>query len=310
MALLPPADRRRVAGLVINKFRGDVSLLAPALRDVARRTRRRVLAVIPFLSRLDLPEEDAVALDARAPTPSGDLRVAIVRVPHIANFTDFAPLEHEPGVSVRYVDAAHELADVHLVILPGSKDTIADLRALKSEGFASALRAHVDRGGTVLGICGGYQMLGRVVDDPSCVESGGSEEGFGLLPIRTVLASPKVTRRVMARWSPDGPQFEAYEIHMGRTVRDGDVSPLFVIGDLPEGCASTDGRVRGTYLHGLFDSAAVRCRLLDWARDGRGAHGTALSVDARLVREAAYDRLADTLDEALQRSLLRDLLRS
>jgi adenosylcobyric acid synthase len=308
MALLRRHDRQRVRGFLINKFRGDVALLRPAVRDVARRTGRRVVGVIPFLSRLGLPEEDSVALDSPAPASSGDLRVAIVRVPHIANFTDFAPLEHEPGVSVRYVDAARELADADLVILPGSKDTIADLRTLKTEGFASALRAHVGLGGSVLGICGGYQMLGRAVDDPSCVESGGCEEGFGLLPVHTVLASPKITRRVMAQWAPDGPRFEAYEIHMGRTVREDGARPLFMVEDLPDGCASSDGHVLGTYLHGLFDSTAVRRRLFDWARARRASRRVTPSMDAHLVRETAYDRLADALDDALDRSLLGELL--
>ena len=308
MTLLPAHDRRRVRGFLINKFRGDAALLAPALRDLEKRTNRPVLGIIPFLFRLNLAEEDSVALDSRPAYRSGNLAVGIVRVPHIANFTDFAPLEDEPGVLVRYAEGPRELEGVDLVVLPGSKDTIADLRFLKSQGFDVALRAHLARGGAVLGICGGYQMLGRSVNDAHGVESGGREDGLGLLPVETVLERRKTTRRVVARWLPDGPDFEAYEIHMGHTVPDADGRPLFAVEGAPEGCASADGRVRGTYLHGLLDSDAARRRILDWARATRVAHRAGAAPDARALREAAYDRLADTLDAVLDHARLRDLL--
>src|SRR5206468_1930758 len=207
MALLPPGDRRRVAGFLINKFRGDVSLLAPALADLRRRTERRVLGVVPFLSTLKLPEEDSVALDAPISTSAGAIHIAVVRVPHIANFTDFAPLEAEAGVRLRYAGDPNDLLPAHLVILPGSKDTIADLRFLRTRGFVSALHEHVARGRPILGICGGYQMLGRSVRDPLGIESGGEEPGLGLLPVETVLTRRKTTRRVSARWTPQEPAF-------------------------------------------------------------------------------------------------------
>jgi adenosylcobyric acid synthase len=309
MAILPARDRRLVSGFVINKFRGDRSLLTPALRDLARRTRRKVLGVVPYLPSLRLPEEDSVALDEpREVRRDGHaVRVAVVRLPHIANFTDFAPLESEPGVALLYAKRPAELDGADLVILPGSKDTIADLRALRARGFERTLRTHVDGGGALLGICGGYQMLGRVVEDPFGVESGGEERGLGLLAVRTRLGRRKTTRRVGARVLPEGPSLEAYEIHMGVTVAEEEPRPIFEVGGRPEGHASADGRVRGTYLHGLFESAAVRDRILGWS--GRGTSRTAVAADHRAEREAAYDLLADTLDRALGPRTLARLIR-
>ena len=307
MVLLPPADRRRVRGFVINKFRGDASLLAPAIRDLVRRTGVPVVGVVPFLSRLALPEEDSVGLDGGVAPLSGGLRVAVVRLGHISNFTDFAPLETEPGVRLVYAEEPRELAGASLVVLPGSKDTIADLRALKARGFVEALTEHRRRGGRVLGVCGGYQMLGRVIADPHRVESGGREAGLGLLPVATTLARRKVTRRVRARWRPDGPVFEAYEIHMGATRASGAPRPLFEVAGRAEGCASPDGRVWGTYLHGLLESGAARRRVLDWARAAPAPAAVGEARDHRAIREEAYDRLADTLAACLDERLLREL---
>lgn len=308
MTLLPPADRRRVRGFVINKFRGDASLLAPAVRDLVRRTRVPVVGVVPFLPRLGLPEEDSVALDAAAaPAARGGLRVAVVRLPHIANFTDFAPLEAEPGVEVVYAEEPAALAGAALVVLPGSKDTIADLRALKARGFAVGLAEHRARGGLVLGVCGGYQMLGRTVADPDRVESGGEEAGLGLLPVAITLGREKLTRRVRARWRPDGPAFEGYEIHVGVTAGDGSPPPLLDVEGHPEGCASTDGRVWGTHLHGLFESGPARRHVLDWARGPAVVAWAPAPPDHRVLREAAYDRLADALTDALDPRVLSEL---
>ena len=305
MTLLPPADRRRVRGYVLNKFRGDVRLLAPATDDLRRRTGVPVVGVVPFLRDLALPEEDSVALDHATPARAG-LRIAVVRLPHIANFTDFAPLESEPGISLVYAETARDLADAALVILPGSKDTIADLRTLRARGLLDAVDAHHRQGGRVLGVCGGFQMLGRTVADPHRVESGGREDGLGLLPVATTLARRKVTRRVRARWLPAGPDFDAYEIHVGETVADPPSRPLLEIEGRAEGCVSADGRVWGTYLHGLFESGAGRRRVLDWARGDRGPWPGA-ARDHRALREAAYDRLADTLAACLDPRVLREL---
>ena len=307
MALLPPADRRRVRGFLINKFRGDASLLRPEVRDLVRRTRVPVVGVMPFIPRLGLPEEDSVALEAAAPPARGGLRVAVVRVPHIANFTDFTPLESEPGVELVYAEGPADLTAAALVVLPGSKDTIADLRALKARGLAVAVAEHRARGGHVLGVCAGYQMLGRAVADPHGVESGGEEAGLGLLPVRTTLGREKVTRRVRARWRPHGPDFEAYEIHVGEAEPDEPARPLLDVDGQAEGCASADGRVWGTHLHGLFEAGPARRHVLDWARGAPAGAGTPAPIDHRALREAAYDRLADALAAALDPRVLSDL---
>jgi adenosylcobyric acid synthase len=309
MALLPRADRGRVRGFVINKFRGDASLLAPAVRDLSRRTRVPVVGVVPFLPHLALPEEDSVALDDVPRASAGRLRVVVVRLPHIANFTDFAPLESEPEVRLVYAESPRDLDGASLVIVPGSKDTIADLRTLKARGFGPAIEAHHRRGGPVLGICGGYQMLGRAVSDPHVVESGGVEPGLGLLPVVTVLGPEKTTRRVGARWLDAGPELEGYEIHMGETTREG-ARPLLEVDGRPEGCASSDGRVWGTYVHGLFEAGAARRHVLAWAcgaaASAAGPPG-ADPPDHRALREAAYDRLADMLAACLDARALRPL---
>ncbi len=311
MAILQPPHRRRVAGFVVNKFRGDARLLAPALRDLERRAHRPVLGVVPHIHDLSLPEEDSVALDAPssslASEPSSVPTVAIVKLPHIANFTDFAPLESEEGVRVVYASSSRDLADAALVVLPGSKDTIADLRWLKSRRLDEALAAHVRGGGALLGICGGYQMLGRMVEDPHGVESGGAEAGLALLPLHTTLEPAKVTQRVKARLLPDGPDFEAYEIHVGTTRVEGDLAPFCVReAGAPEGAVSADGRVRGTYLHGLLEAGVVRRRVLEWA--GALPAVAATARDHRALREAGYDRLAHTLREALDISAIYRLL--
>jgi len=308
LALLGRLDRRRVRGFLLNRFRGDRALLAPALEFLERRTRRPVLGVVPYLADLRLPEEDSVALEE---SPSGDaagwrdaVTVAVVRLPHIANFTDFAPLAADPAIRLRYAGRPEELEGAQVVIIPGSKDTPADLRWLRATGFAAALRAHVAAGGRLGGICGGFQMLGLSVEDPEGFEGGGSLDGLGCLPVRTVLEAGKVTRRVRARLAAGGPAFEAYEIHLGRTRPEGDVAPLALVEEdgagRPDGAVSADRRVWGTYLHALLDAVHVRQALL---RAGSGSR-----LDYRAIREREYDRLAALLRRHVDLKALETLV--
>lgn len=297
LALLRPAERRRVRGFLVNRFRGDRELLAPALEFLERRTRRPVFGVVPYVPDLRLPEEDSVALDEDRPAPpwsAGATTIAVVRLPHIANFTDFAPLAADPALHLRYASRPEDVAGASLVILPGSKDTLADLHWLHATGFAAALRAHVAAGGRLAGICGGFQMLGIAVEDPEGLEAGGRAEGLGCLPLTTVLAAGKVTRRVRARLAEDDRPFEAYEIHLGRTRVEGALAPVARVEDAdgarPDGAVSPDGRVWGTYLHGLFDAPHVR-RALVHGDDARPP----ASPDYRALREQEYDRLAALL---------------
>lgn len=299
LALLNRRERRRVRGFLINRFRGDRDLLTPALEFLERRTRRPVLGVVPYLPDLHLPEEDSVALDERPSALAVRPAIAVVRLPHIANFTDFAPLAADPAVELSYVRRPEELAGAALVILPGSKDTLADLRWLHASGFAEALRAHAARGGRLAGICGGFQMLGDAVEDPEGLEGGGRAEGLGCLPITTVLDRGKITRRVRARLAGDSQPFEAYEIHLGRTRAEGSLPPLAILDDgeggRPDGAVSADGRIWGTYLHGLLDAPHVRERLLGGL--AAGPPEAARAGDYRALREREYRRLAAHIRE-------------
>lgn len=308
MLLLPERDRRLVSGFILNKFRGDASLLTPAVRDLRRRTRRPVLGVVPYLPDLALPEEDSVALETFVPRrrPGARARIAVIRLPRIANFTDLAALESEPEVELSYLDDPSRVQSRDLLVLPGSKDTIADLRFLKARGFAAAIRAHADGGGAVLGICGGYQMLGALVEDPDGIERGGSESGLGLLRVRTRLRPTKVTRRVRARWLPHGPDFDGYEIRAGETMLGPGARPLVEAAGGVAGCAGDAGRVWGLSVHGLFDSPASRRHVLRWS-GGDDVGGT--GGGARAMRDTAYDRLADAVEAGVGMDVLRRLLR-
>ncbi|HEY4686056.1 MAG TPA: cobyric acid synthase [Dehalococcoidia bacterium] len=279
LALLTPAERRLVRGFIINKFRGDVTLLEPGLELLQRRTGRPVLGVLPYLHDLEVAEEDAVALDRRRrddQTAAPGAKIAVVRLPHISNFDDFDPLASSPGVSLAYVRRAEELGDADLVILPGTKNTRADLRWLQESGLAQAIRRLRGAGCSVIGICGGFQMLGKRVLDPLGIEGpAGSEQGLGLLPVRTTFLRSKATRRVTARVLGDigllaglrDVSVEGYEIHMGQTEAESS-RPAILIQDegedraRPDGAVSEDGRVFGTYLHGLFANDLFRRRLL------------------------------------------------
>jgi adenosylcobyric acid synthase len=304
MALLTPEERALVRGFVINRFRGDASLLTPAIEDLEQRTGVPVLGVIPWLPDLRVAQEDAVVLeraeDARGATREasepGDVDIAIARLPRIANFDDFDPLAAEPGVRVRYVARAEDLGAPSLIILPGTKATIADLAALRASGLAAAIEARARAGTPVLGICGGFQMLGEQLADPLGVEAaaGTAIAGLGLLPIATTFAAEKVTRRtagtVLAStgpWAAEGVAVDGYEIHRGRTehVDGAPLAPLLRLGDAQDGAISADGRVAGCYLHGLFHNTAFRHALLtNLGWDARGA--------ATFDREREFDRLA------------------
>ena len=307
MALLPASERRLVSGFILNKFRGDPSLLGRAHQDLRRRTGKPVLGVIPLLPGLGLPEEDSLGLERPriTRTAPGGLRVVVLHLPAIANATDLAPLEAEPGVTLSYAERPADLAEADLLVLPGSKDTLADLAHLVAGGFVPSIRAHAAAGRAVLGICGGYQMLGERVEDPDHLERGGAAPGLGLLPVTTRLRKPKTTRRVRARWLPDGPAFDGYEIHAGATVVKPAARALAEVDGRPVGAAAPEGRVWGLYVHGLFESADSRRHVLAWAGAPSARLGTG---DHRAVREAAYDRLADALEASVGSTVIRRLL--
>ncbi len=305
--LLQPEERALVQGLIVNRFRGDVSLFQDGVSFLQERTGLPVLGVVPFLPDLRIADEDSVALESRArgrPAPDAVVDVAVLRLPHIANFDDFAPLEAEPGAGLRYVDDADDLGWPDIVIIPGTKTTIADLQWLRETRLAERVVGLAAAGSLVLGICGGYQMLGRHLRDPLGVDGppAGGVAGLGLLPVETEFLPEKTTHQV-AGWvaatagplaGAAGSPVTAYEIHVGRSQVTA-AAPAFVLdGGRPDGCLGTAGTVIGTYLHGLLDNAPVRHALLRWAATRKG-RSLELAPGPDGERDAPYDRLAEAL---------------
>jgi len=263
-AVLDEPDRNRLKGFLINNFHGDPDLFSDGVRDTETLTGRPCLGVVPhFAAASNLPAEDALALEKASRNGNGAFRIAVPRLPRIANFDDLDPLRLEAGVAIEIVQPGKPIANADLVIIPGSKSTIADLSALRREGWDIDILAHARRGGTVLGLCGGYQMLGRLIRDPLGLEGpSGETQGLGLLDVETELTPDKTLTRVSARHLPTDTDLEAYEIHLGRTCGPDCARPFAIVGDTPDGAVSRDGRVMGTYLHGCFASDAFRTAFL------------------------------------------------
>jgi adenosylcobyric acid synthase len=285
--VLPAAERERIEGFIVNKFRGDPALFDRGRDEVTARTGWRCLGVVPwFAGARDLPAEDSVDLAERE-TRSGPLTIAVPMLPRIANFDDLDPLRMEPGVSVRLVKPGEALPVADLVLLPGSKSTISDLAFLHAQGWDIDIAAHVRRGGRVLGLCGGYQMLGRRISDPDGVEGApGGVDGLGLLDVETVLTADKTAAPVAGRHIGSGESITGYEIHLGRTEGADRRRPLLDLGGHTDGATSPDGRVTGSYVHGVFASDGFRRAFLI----GLGAAASNESYEARV--EAALDALA------------------
>ena len=326
MELLEPDERARIKGFVVNKFRGDVSLLRPGLDFLEKKTGVPVAGVLPHLAQLRIAEEDSVSLDHRVKRvrPSADqLDIAVVRLPRISNYDDFEPLEHEPGVTVRFVEHAEAARGADLVILPGTKSTMNDLAWLRSSGIDAVLRARAERGELVLGICGGCQMLGQSIHDPLHIESeASSAEGLGLLPVRTRFEATKTTAQVRARASKSTFLSEAstslltgYEIHMGTVVCTTPGDEAFTIearngtsAHQADGAVSASGAVVGTMIHGMFENDSIRATLLANLRARKGLPAM-IASPVRADKEAEYDRLADAVRGNLDRDLLARLTR-
>ena len=289
--VLSDRDRRRIRGFLINKFRGDAGLFAGGLRLIEERTAWPSLGVIPWLeATLRLPAEDVLGL-AGARKPDARLVVAVPALPRIANFDDLDPLRLEPGVAVVIVEAGEPIpADADLVLIPGSKATIADLAFLRAQGWDIDILAHRRRGGRVLGLCGGYQMLGQTIADPEGVEGrAGKVAGLGLLAVDTVLAGDKATVTVAGLHCGTGEAIAGYEIHLGRTKGADCARPFLDLDGRADGATSPDGLVVGTYVHGLFAADRFRRAFL-------GHAASASSVSYQSTVEAALDALADHLE--------------
>ncbi len=263
--ILPPEDRARLKGFLINKFHGDPELFSEGRSFLETRTGTPCLGIIPhFAAARNLPAEDAVALEETLSSHSGKTKISVLRLPRIANFDDLDPLRLETGVTVQFVQPGESIpADTRLVIIPGSKSSIADLAALRREGWDIDLKAHVRRGGLVLGLCGGYQMLGRLIHDRHGLEGPpASVEGLGLLQVETELLPDKTLTRVTATHVPTGTPVSGYEIHLGTTAGPDCARPFAAIGGIADGAHSPSGLVAGTYLHGCFSSDTFRAAFL------------------------------------------------
>ena len=295
-ALLPDSERARLKGYVINRFRGDPALFAPALEIIKDRTGLDCLGIIPWFAEAALlPAEDAASLTGRSSTGDG-IKIAVPRLSRIANFDDFDPLAAEPDVRLEMVAPGRPLPlDADLIILPGSKSTIADLDFLRAQGWDIDLKAHLRRGGHVLGICAGYQMLGHSISDPLGVEgpAGSRAEGLGLLDVDTVMAGDKVLTEITGS-DGHGIPVRGYEMHMGRTTGPDTARPMLLLEDQPDGASSANGLVTGCYLHGLFASDPFRAGFLAAFRPGRRG---ALAYDAQV--DQVLDHLADHLETHL-----------
>ncbi len=309
LELLDEEERDLVAGIIINKFRGDIKLLEPALTFLEEKTGKPVLGVIPHLGDHGIEEEDSVVLDEKQKTAqAGEIDIVVLRTPRISNFTDFLALSLEEDVRVRYVDRPEDLGNPDLLILPGSKNTIEDLLYLRQSGLEAKILALHGRGTPVIGICGGYQMLGERIEDPLGVESDRKEvSGLGLLPLVTTFAAEKVTQQATAscvnqKFLDQSISLEGlvgYEIHMGETKISEEITNAFYIvrqngQSEPDGAISADGTVMGTYLHGVFDHDNYRNKIIKSLRRKKGM----LKKDEKennfvTKKQQNYDKLAN-----------------
>jgi adenosylcobyric acid synthase len=309
LALLSPEDQRHVGGFLINKFRGDPSVLAPGLDELTRRTGRPFLGTLPYSPDLRLDAEDSLALDAprpvRPPLGKDTVRVAVARLGRISNFTDYDALAHEPGVAVRFTRSPDEILDADLAVLPGTKATVEDLERLRKDGLARAFADRAWRGRPILGVCGGYQMLGgRILDG---VESEAREvSGLGLLPVETVFELQKVLGRPSGRAVGfGGSDVSGYEIHHGRVARHGG-EPLIQTTQGPEGCRL--GNILGTSWHGILEHDTFRRALLRWVAEEMNLHWTPGATPFAEAREAQLDTLADLMAEHTDADALLHLI--
>jgi adenosylcobyric acid synthase len=302
--ILSRQDAARLKAVLINNFHGDMSLFADGRKIIEKLTRRPILGVVPhFAAARRLPAEDALALEETVEQTGGNTKIAVLRLPRIANFDDLDPLRLEPGITLHMVQPGEPIpADARLVIIPGSKSTIADLIFVKIQGWDIDLKAHLRRGGHVLGVCGGYQMLGRAVHDPEGLEGpAASAEGLGLLNVETTLAPKKELALIDARHAVSNTEIKGYEIHLGRTSGADCARPFAYVGADPDGARSPDGRVEGTYLHGCFSSDTFRSAYLQAIREGSGGGISYVSlVDETLNSLASHLEQNIALERVLE----------
>jgi adenosylcobyric acid synthase len=302
LELLSPTERARVKGFVINRFRGDIALLQSGLDWLEQRTDIPVLGVLPYLHDLHLEAEDAINQQQVA-SDSPQLKVIVPVYPRVSNHTDFDPLRLHPQVDLQFIAPDAPIPPADLIILPGSKHVRADFDWLLKQGWDKAIQKHLRYGGKLLGICGGYQMLGEAIHDPLGIESApGSSKGLGLLAISTTLDAEKQLRNVEGELAFDRGQISGYEIHAGTTVGNGLKRPFCHIDGRPDGAISDDGQIMGTYVHGLFEETESLNALLNWA-----GLTSLVSFDYHALRERDIERLADLVEQHLDTDTLKQL---
>lgn len=314
LEVIPVHLRDRIAGFIINRFRGDIDLFSDGARWIEEKTGKPVFGVLPWYKHFSIPSEDSVVIESPAMVPAESRRfpaIGVVRIPHIANFTDIDPLMHIEGLSCYFMEKPQDISAFAAVILPGSKNTRFDLTWLHDSGWSAQLRNYADGGGHVLGICGGYQMLGSNVHDPEGTEGKpGTTPGLDLLPVETMLKAPKTTTLSDFEW--EGIGGNGYEIHMGQTRIQGGSDLLNVTGrnqeacDDHDGCLSANGRVMGTYMHGFFDTPAITRHWFD--RIGLPDFEIA-GNDGFNARDKAYDLLADHLAKHVDVDAIEKLIK-
>ncbi|MFL9611351.1 cobyric acid synthase [Methylobacillus sp. Pita2] len=301
LALLSESERKRIIGFVINRFRGDIALLQPGLDWLQQETGIPVLGVLPYLRNLHLEAEDSVARDT-PDKPQTWLRVIAPVLPHVSNHTDMDALRMHPHVDFQFIELNEPVPPADLIILPGSKNVRGDLAALESHGWREKIARHLRYGGKLLGICGGFQMLGREIHDPHALEGdAGSSAGFGWLDMETTLTKEKHLKEVEGKLTFADATVTGYEIHMGVSRGPALKHPLLYLGTQPEGALSEDKQIAGTYLHGLFDHAEATQAWLDWAgyNQLKQSQEEIAHYDYVALREASLERLADEVEQHL-----------
>ncbi len=309
LQLLAPSERQRVNGFVINRFRGDIGLLQPGLDWLEKFTRKKVFGVLPYLTDWHLEAEDAIAQSQILSPEKSHLKICVPVYPRISNHTDFDALRLHPHVDLQMAAPNQPIPPCDLIILPGSKNVRDDLQKLREFGWDKQIGKHLRYGGKVIGICGGFQMLGKTIDDPRGIEGApGSSEGLGYLDIETTLASEKQLHRVEGRLAFNSAQVSGYEIHCGISSGAALEKPLCILidkfgGNKYDGAMSADDQIIGTYLHGLFDETTARDALLKWA-----GLNEVTAFDYHAKREADIERLANCIEEHIPDQNLREML--
>lgn len=318
--LLEPDERSMVKGLIINKFRGDKSILDPGVEMLEQKCHIPVVGIAPYLD-IQVEDEDSLTERFEKPQEIGQIDIAVIRVPRISNFTDFNPFESIEGVSLRYIKHPNELQHPDVIILPGTKNTMGDLKWLRESGMEALILKEAAKGTLIFGICGGYQMLGESLSDPYEVEAGGTMHGLGLLPMDTVFAKQKTRTRVEGAFLPiegdyallTGSAISGYEIHMGESVCKGEAKSATKISDQVSGNDKIEGacykNVCGTYVHGVFDTEEAALALVKAAAAKKGLDMSSIhGVDFAAFKETQYDILADALRKHLDMKKIYEIL--